>query len=1179
MSIATMLPMGELTNPGQMRLALVQVVNWGTFHGAHTMHVDRNGTLLTGNSGVGKSTLFDAMLRVFDARPRSNEAAAQRAGGAVEDKRTTFTYMRGKVGDKAVGEGSASAFQRPGATWSAVALTFDNAAGTRVTVSALFDLPKNGTESSVGRYYVIDNKPLDLAAIEGIAEKRFTKSALDAIFPDAQIFDVHKAFAERFRRLLGINSDQALPLLRVIQAGKGLGGSVNTFFRDQVLDAPATLAAADDVVEEFSNLMSIRQRLEDVRQQRDQLAPVPGLNKEYAQALLDANRLRDLTGEEFEAYKQQLAVTVHEKTLARLKELAQAKATDLAAERAVRDGFAKELRQLEGEYNNQGGNAISAIEQSLENARVGLKLRQEVEASTRKALTDAGLELQWSAAGWDQAHEHAAARSAELQDDSEALKELRFEAFDGHATRKRELAAAQQELVSLKTRKSLLPPSSIENRSAIAAATGVPEEQMPFGGELIDLAEAQEQWRPAAERALRSLATTLLVPGEHFAAVTRYLNDHSVRGALRAVDVSRPLAGGALAVEDVADRDLLTKLSFLTDAGLPAGPHAQALAQSSAWLRERIALDFAYPCVENPDELAGLDKGLSLGGVVKRNRHTVEKDDRFTSRQDYVLGFDNAAKLELVAAQVEDLQQELAKAAELAQSREESHQGMTRQLEALRRVAEDHRPWEQVSAAVAGEELARIEQRLKDALAAQADLEPLRTSIEAARHKHQSSTESAAVLQSEYKALDARMTAAGALLDAARTRLAQAPPSDAGVAALEPYFTGFGDVLEMHELDNLANQVRTRLLAELHVAESRGQATSERLTRIFEGFVREWGTAISADHGTSIGAAGEFESRYHAIVSDGLPAQEAEFRQFFNQRTHESFSTLLHLLDEERRAITSRILPLNGILSEVNFHEGSFLELDIKQTLPATAKQFKDAIQNALKVRHARPGKAVTAASAAASAAASRAEGDDDAELTTRYKSLETLVKRLGSQTPEDRRWRAEVLDVRGHLFIQCKEHREVQGAGSKGAGAKGAAKGAKKTEVYMHADTGSMSGGERQRFTAFIMAAALSYQLGIAEQGFTTYGTVMMDEAFVLASEEFAGAGIKALHEFGFQLLLAAPENVIDLSRHLGSVTEILRDKRTNRSGVLTAPVIAARPGTEGTWRSEANPVDIVLR
>lgn len=1151
MSIATMLPMGELTNPGQMRLALVQVVNWGTFHGAHTMHVDRNGTLLTGNSGVGKSTLFDAMLRVFDARPRSNEAAAQRAGGAVEDKRTTFTYMRGKVGDKAVGEGSASAFQRPGATWSAVGLTFDNAAGTRVTVSALFDVPKNGTESSVGRFYLIDNKPLDLPAIEDITGKRFTKAALEAIFPEAQVFDVHKAFAERFRRLLGISSDQALPLLRVIQAGKGLGGSVNTFFRDQVLDAPATLAAADDVVEEFSNLMSIRQRLEDVRQQRDQLAPVPGLNREYAQALLDANRLRELAGEEFEAYKQQLAVTVHQKTLARIKELAQAKAKELGAERSVRDGLARELRELEADYNNQGGNAIAAIEQSLENAKVGLRLRQQVEEAARKALSDAGLQLEWTAQGWEQAHEQAAARSAELKDDSQALQELRFEAFDGHATKKRELAAAQQELVSLKTRKSLLPPSSIENRAAIAAATGVPEDRMPFGGELMDLADGEEQWRPAAERALRNLATTLLVPGEHFAAVTRYLNDHKVRGAIRAVDVSKPLAGGALAVEDARDGDLLTKLDILASG---------AVSDAGAWIRERIALDFAYPCVEDPDELAQLDKGLSLGGVVKRNRHTVEKDDRFTSRQDYVLGFDNAAKLELVAAQVEDLQQELAKAAELAQSREESHQGMSRQLDALRRIAEDHRTWEQVSAAVAGEELTRIEQRLKDALAAQADLEPLRANIETARRKHQASTEAAAVLQSEYKSLDRQLSAADSLLEAARTRLEQAPPSDATVTALEPYFTDFGDISEMHELDNLANRVRTALLGDLHATETRGQATSERLTRIFEGFVREWGSAISADHGTSIGAAGEFEARYHAIVSDGLPAQESEFRQFFNQRTHESFSTLLHLLDEERRSISSRILPLNGILAEVNFHEGSFLELDIKQTMPATARQFKDAIHNALKARHTRPSRGGADTTAPG--------GDDDAELTARYKALETLVKRLGSQTPEDRRWRAEVLDVRGHLFIQCKEHRDVAGP-----------RGGKRTDVYMHADTGSMSGGERQRFTAFIMAAALSYQLGIAEQGFTTYGTVMMDEAFVLASEEFAGAGIKALHEFGFQLLLAAPENVIDLSRHLGSVTEILRDKRTNRSGVLTAPVIRPRPGEEGTWRSEANPVDIVLR
>ncbi|MCH6468794.1 ATP-binding protein [Sinomonas terrae] len=1144
MSIATMLPLDDQINPGQFRLTQVQIVNWGTFHGAHTMHVDRAGTLLTGNSGVGKSTLFDAIARVFDARPRSNEAAAARTGQS-EDRRTTFTYMRGKVGDVAVGESQASAFQRPGATWSAIALTFDNAAGTRHTLTALFDLPKNGTESSLGRFFLLDSASLDVHAIEGIADRRFTRGSLEALFPGAQVFDVHKNFAERFRRLLGISSDQALPLLRVIQAGKGLGGSVNSFFRDQVLDPPETLAAADQVVEEFSNLMSIRQRLEDVREQRDQLAPVPGLNQQYGQALLDANRLRDLSGEAFERVRQQLTVAVQERIAARAAEAAQSKAAELAAERKVRDALAKELRALEAEYNNAGGNQISALEQQAENARVGLRLRREVEAAARQGLDDAGLELPWSAEGWAAAHEEAAAATESLEGDSAALREARFEAFDAHASAKRDLAEARRELESMAVRKSLLPPSSVENRAAIAQATGIPEEAMPFAGELIDLAEGEDRWRPAAERALRSLATTLLVPGEHFAAVTRYLDAHAVRGALRAVDLSVPVAGSAQALDDVRADDLLTKLQILD-------------GEAGDYVRARIASEFAYPCVEDPDELALRDRGLSLGGVVKRHRGTVEKDDRFASRQDWVLGFDNAVKVADLTARIGELEAVLVRAAEAAQASEDSHQGMARRLEALRRVAADPRPWEEVSAAVAEEELRRAEKRLEDALAGQADLEPLRAKVERARADHQASTETAAVLQSEHRQLDAAASSAARLLDAAREQLAgmRRPVSGdslSGDEALAPYFEGAAELTELHALDTLAGDVRARLLEELHAAESRGQSAGERLTRIFEAFEREWGPGVSADHGVSVAAAGAFEARYHEIVSEGLPTQEAEFRRFFQQRTHESFSTLLHLLDEERRAISARILPLNSILGGVGFHEGSYLELDIKQTVPASARQFKEAIVSALKARHA----------------VESAEPAGEDALAARYKTLETLVKRLASSAPEDRRWRAEVLDVRTHVFISCKEHRAVALPG-----------GQTRDEVFVHSDTGSMSGGERQRFTAFIMAAALSYQLGIAEQGFTTYGTVMMDEAFVLASEEFAGAGISALHEFGFQLLLAAPENVIDLSRHLGSVTEILRDRRTNRSGLLEGlgRPDAGRPDAGGPV-SQANPVDIVLR
>ena len=393
-SIATMLPMGELTNPGQMRLALVQVVNWGTFHGAHTMRVDRNGTLLTGNSGVGKSTLFDAMLRVFDARPRSNEAAAQRAGGAVEDKRTTFTYMRGKVGDKAVGEGSASAFQRPGATWSAVALTFDNAAGTKVTVSALFDLPKNGTESSVGRYYLIDNKPLDLYRDRGHRGQA-----------------VHQVGAGRdFPGCPGLRRPQGLRRTLPAPAGHQLGSGPAAAARHPGRQGPRrqrqhVLPRPGPGCPRHAGRGGRRRR---GIQQPDVHPAAP--RGRPAAARPAGPRPRAEQGVRPVAARREPAAGTCRRGIRGLQAAARcyrpredpgpvegACPGEGQGPRAPNapsvTAWPRNCAQLEGDYNSQGGNAISAIEQSLENARVGLKLRQEVEESARKALSDAGLDL------------------------------------------------------------------------------------------------------------------------------------------------------------------------------------------------------------------------------------------------------------------------------------------------------------------------------------------------------------------------------------------------------------------------------------------------------------------------------------------------------------------------------------------------------------------------------------------------------------------------------------------------------------------------------------------------------------------------------------------------------------------------------------------------------------------
>ncbi|HCJ55803.1 ATP-binding protein, partial [Glutamicibacter sp.] len=70
--------MSEVAHPGQWRLEHIELANWGTFSGLHSVHVPRKGFLLTGESGSGKSSLVDAISAVLTPRgkTRFNAAAA-----------------------------------------------------------------------------------------------------------------------------------------------------------------------------------------------------------------------------------------------------------------------------------------------------------------------------------------------------------------------------------------------------------------------------------------------------------------------------------------------------------------------------------------------------------------------------------------------------------------------------------------------------------------------------------------------------------------------------------------------------------------------------------------------------------------------------------------------------------------------------------------------------------------------------------------------------------------------------------------------------------------------------------------------------------------------------------------------------------------------------------------------
>ncbi|TDU30609.1 ATP-binding protein [Arthrobacter sp. JUb115] len=1107
MSIEMTLPLGGALNPGQHRLSRVQIVNWGTFHGLHDLAVDRAGTLVTGHPGVGKSTLFDAMGHVFFATPRLNESANDAA--TREDRRTTFSYMRGRKFKTSAG----TVYQRPGATWSAIVLSYDDGMGNTVTAGAVFDLPDAGLEGQVSKHYLLCEGKVNIAKLENHGPRRFTVSSLSKALAPSEAFDTHKAFIERLRRRLGVESDKAFALLRTLQNGKGLAKGVNQFFRHEVLEEPATLKAASAAVEDFAHLRGIYRQLDTARAQRDVLAQVPEQDQAYrslAGQIATARQLLESDVHTLETQVRQLVLrndlNSHETELAKLK-------AEEAELRKRKEKLDDQLQSLEAAHDSAGSASLMLLEREADVARKALSEKEYVIRTLQQQASDAGLAFEFSATGLDELRANAARTLQQLSSITHDAQTVEYEAMATLVNLRKRAETLADQIRSYQRRASNIDDRSIAARRAIASACSLKEEQLPFAGELMDVSADAGTWRLAAEKALHSLARTLLVPGELLTQVTHAIDQLDGLGRVRWSDISQPPR-----TAEAGPADLVAKLDF-------------APGEAGAWLKAKITADYPLACVENDAAMHVHPKAITPAGTIKSGTGSFERDTRTLPASEYLLGFTNESKIAELQSKAARLDEKIVQAHQAADERSAAKNKIVAKTQLLQALIADERTFGQFDASEALEALRRSEQKLGDALALSGDSSRVRQQIETAKAEAETLVGDLALVRSRIADLGLQVQRAQQILstsDDLGTGWEQSIPS-----ALRQHQL-LGPVLQQvvagncpasEQISEAFAEVKLQLGSQVNSLQSQRQEIGGALSETFRRFAREFGTSHAQTHGTTAEAAEHYAQLHDQIVADGLPHHEAQFREYFANRSYERFSDLLQLLDEERRMISERIKPLNQILAEVTFEHGSVLRLEAVNAIPVEAgtfrKDLKDALQEAYTTK-------------------------DESTLASSYQALEALVTALSD--PAMASWRSTVLDVRQHVMISCNEHKP-------------------NGEIETGLEPGTLSGGEGQRFTSFIMGAALAYQLGFASAGFTSYGTVMIDEAFIQANSEYAAAGIRALQEFGFHLVLAAPEDKIDLSRHLGSITDIIKHPGSNISGFVT------------TGRSPAMATTITLR
>lgn len=1099
-------------HPGQFRLERLQLVNWGTLGGYRDVPVPRGGMLLTGPSGSGKSTLLDAMTTVLVQPKWASFNAAAQAGDAGDRSRSIASYVRGayrRETDADTGQVN-TAYLRPDATWSAVALTFSDARGAHTTVARLFHLPRGRVASGdVSTLYLVADEPVDLLDLEPFAASGLEMRRLKQSHPGWRVESTYPAVAAQLQRRVGLASDQAQRLLHKTQSAKNLN-SLNTLLREFMLDEPETFELAKQAVEQFTELSVAHASVVEARRQVESLHSLPDHAHAHATAQAQLATLLQQS-ESLHAWMLGQRIDVG---LARESELAR-RESQLSGE-VVRSDDAKAAAQLARDDARRRVDGLGGAQRQVLQERIAVQREalRRVEASyyrERERGEQWGWEVPESAA---QFTAWVADRTADADKARNFLHDVGFghELHEARAQARQQVETLERDLDSLRRHRSNLGAHLLEVRAWLVAELGIDAARLRFAGELIEVRPEFAEWQGAIERVLRPVARTLLVPDDLYREVARLVDGRHL--------------GIRLVYERMVRASVSSSSASMSELGSAAsviGRIEVAPGEQHDWLLGELARRFDYACVESVGELAGHPRAVTRAGQVKHSVTRHEKDDR--SRVDdplsWVLGFSVEHKERLLAqrldaARVEFAERDQAVAASVG-ARDRQH-GLLAAAEAASRVgwADLNIAGAQAAVTASEAELAELI-RSNDALAgAEAALRRADAELAEAERRHVS------LVSDHARAADQ--------VDRCRQQVARWRAEQAGLpevlpevaASLGERFPIASDA-DHDQVERSASDVLVRQ----HRSATRDQhEAANRAVAVMTAFRQEWPGRV-ADVGVDIADVAEYLIVLAGLRDDRLPEFERRFFDLLHTQSRNNIAGLAMTLRGARREIRGRIDPINASLKRSEYSPGRTLHIAVRdRNLPAVG-DFLATLER------------VTQGSLGEEWDADEAEPASEIEqrrlAEQRFEAMKALLDRLKSTAPEDVSWRQQCLDTRQHVEFRA-EVRDADGV---------------QTDVYE--DSGGLSGGERQKLVTFCLAAALRYQLARDGAQVPSYGLVVLDEAFDKTDPEFTRAGLDVFTSFGFQLLLATPLKMLQtLEDYVGGITMVTNPSGKN-SQILT--------------------------
>ncbi|MBO2464129.1 ATP-binding protein [Actinomadura violacea] len=1056
----------------------LQLVNWGGYDGYHRIRFAPGATLFSGGSGSGKSTLMDSYIALL--MPHTTPFNGASNGGVVgrprgKDQRNILSYARGKLDEsRADGETRMRVLRGDGRdTWSAIAMTWADPSGAVFTALRAWYVPSSArTLDDVVAVRAVRDDAYDLRELDGPAGRRFARDAVAAT--GLTCFGTDRDFTARLHTALGIGAagdgHKAVGLLGRIQAGQQIT-TVDALYKTMVLEEPSTLATADEVVQQFDELSGTRERMITARRQVRALAPI----RDHRKAIDDAvARLRviDDVGS-FTDPASPAALWRHERRL----DLLRAAEEDLTrrrrrAEQEVGEtsaliGVAESRREaLLDTLRASGGDRLETALREVRNVERRLADAERGRERLGRALGAIGTAV---STGEDFAALVEAARRALADSEARKTAQNEFAKAAGEAAAAgRELAGLRDERAAVEARRGNIPTDLHAARDRLADAAGLTSDDLPFVGELIEVRTEFEPWREAFNLALGGFATRMLID------IGRL---NAFREAINAVKNPRRIQFEGVRTgmrDDVGlnDRTLPGRLDYRP-------------SPFTAWLKSELVRGFDFVCVETPKLLMQHSKALTISGQTSQ----AGRGAHGGHGRPNLLGFSNTRLLA-------DLDVRIGHARERrddAVAREAEAQQTLNSFEERRAAyqAVTELSWEQVDVGSVTAERDRWQQVITEVREGNPEIDRLQQEAEDLRQEAKDLTERVGGQKRELDGLEKEWESIVDEVDGAQRALDTAAATGTEVSAEHRgYLTGLfddapdgtGPAAALKEFDAAHRRGFERMRADRTSAEEEIGRSRKALRDTFSTFVERW---PNPNLGTEPDASyRDFDRLLTDLETSGLHELETEWRDSLLKLSGNDLTSLDSELAAAVREIRDRIDPVNRILAELPFaDDGHRLRIDPQESHSAVRARFRKELRD---VR----------------AAIDKAATDADRERA--YHRMAKVIDRIRRTAPDF----ADLVDVRNHVRISA-EKCDLAG---------------EHVAVYDH--IGEKSGGESQELVAFIVGAALRYQLGDAGAERPRYAPVFLDEALIKADAHFTGRAIGAWRGLGFQLVISAPND-----------------------------------------------------